>query len=80
LPCVITTEDEKHELIMSQSNGVIVKSDDQKALTTALEKMVTEVNLRSVLGANARASVDKEFRLDRMIDAYRNVFKSLGNS
>lgn len=80
LPCIITTENEKHELIMSQRNGVIVKSGDQKALTVALEKMATEVNLRAVLGANARACVDKEFRLDRMIDAYRNVFKSLENS
>jgi glycosyltransferase involved in cell wall biosynthesis len=51
---------------------------DQDDLTTQAERLVTDPALRTRLGAAARARVDRDYPPSREIDAYLNLYRSLG--
>lgn len=57
--------------------GYLVKSGDIKDFRKKLMDLINDSSLRSSFGKNAKEKAEKEFRLDRMIDAYESIFREV---
>ncbi len=55
------------ELVRNDENGLLVAPDDAQALASALERLVSDVELRGRLGAAAVATISEKFDADRTI-------------
>ncbi len=73
LPCMVTSPIKLHEVLIDGYNGLIVPSNDLKALTEKLNFLVSDAKMRKQLGGNAYETVCKECSIERMIEGYRNI-------
>ncbi|MGB8467490.1 MAG: glycosyltransferase [Candidatus Babeliales bacterium] len=79
LPCVITHEDNAHEVIVSGLNGILV-SAQQEQLCNALQMLIDDPLLRNALGVQAYKTVIEQFSIERMARSYDALFsKKLGD-
>lgn len=79
LPCVVTVSSGVHEVIKPDYNGVIVPSHEQAQLKVALERIFSNTQFAKQLGKNAYETINKEFALTSMINAYYNEYSQLIN-
>ncbi len=63
-------------LIEHDVTGLLFRDPDE--LTAQAERLVTDPDLRARLGAAGRARVERDYPPDREIDAYLNLYRSLG--
>jgi L-malate glycosyltransferase len=77
VPVVATDVGGNPELIREGLDGLLVPLGDTNALAAAIEKLVTNPELRARLGRQARESVLKEYRVEEIRDQYQNVYRSL---
>lgn len=65
------------ELIESGKTGFLVPKYDINAMTTIMEKLILDSDLRSSLGKNARINVRKKFDIHKTSHLIRNCYKEL---
>ena len=61
LPQIVTDINGSREIIMNEVNGLIVPSKDTEALYEAMERMITDENLRLTIKSHAREMIANRF-------------------
>jgi colanic acid/amylovoran biosynthesis glycosyltransferase len=79
-PCVSTDVTGVPEAIRHAETGLNVPQRDASALAAALERSLTDADLRVRLATRARALVEQEFNVERNAARLRGVFKSAVDS
>jgi glycosyltransferase involved in cell wall biosynthesis len=78
-PVIVSNKGGLKEVVEDNKTGLIVPSNNPKALADALEKLVTNIDLRKILGNAGRERVKKYFSkeesLNKMIRNYAEVWK-----
>jgi sugar transferase (PEP-CTERM/EpsH1 system associated) len=77
VPVVATRVGGNAELIDDQVTGLLVPSDDAESMAGAIARYVRDPELRKTHGSAGRLKVEREFSLDRMVDAYLAVYDEL---
>ncbi|WGL51001.1 glycosyltransferase family 4 protein [Nocardioides sp. BP30] len=77
LPAIVTRAGGLPEVVRDGVEGLLVETDDVRALTTALDRLARDPALRSLLGDAARARALSDLTAarcaDRLLDVYREV-------
>jgi L-malate glycosyltransferase len=77
LPVVASRVGGNKELVRDGETGYLVAPNDEIALSEALERLLSDPQLRSAFGRRAREVARVEFGLPRMIEQYQNLYESL---
>ncbi len=64
-------------IIKHNVNGLLIPPDDPKSLANAIIRLLNNRTLRDQLGLNARVSVERDFNLDKMADAYMSIYREV---
>jgi glycosyltransferase involved in cell wall biosynthesis len=75
LPCVATSVGAVADLLERGRAGMLVPPRDAGALAKALSRLAASKELRRRLGANARERIIREYSLERMLDAYEDLYR-----
>ncbi len=76
VPCVAT--DVGDSAIIIGGNGVVVPPQDEKALATGIERLLTmPLEDRRTLGANARARIEANYTLGTIVKQYAALYQKL---
>lgn len=79
LPCVVfDCPSGPREITRDGIDAVLVPLNDQKGLVSALENVMSNEDLRFLLGNQARESVLSRFRLAAVINNWDRLFKEIG--
>jgi L-malate glycosyltransferase len=76
LPVVATDVGGIPELVSHEHTGLLVPSGDERALATALLRLIDDEALASRLGASARASIADRFSFARMLHGFESLYLS----
>ena len=74
LPMVVTDVGGNPEAVIDGETGFVVPSKDPKALAVALERLITDPEMRKSMGRAGRQRVEERFSLDSCVDAYEALF------
>ena len=77
LPVVATRVGGSVELIRDQVTGSLTEPESHEALAEALLTYVDDPQLRAARGSRARARVEADFSLDKMIERYADLYESM---
>lgn len=77
LPVVATRVGGNPELIEDHTSGLLFRVGEEAELAEHLSNLAADPQLRHALGASARARILREYRLDGMVDRYRNLYRQL---
>ncbi|MBN1549126.1 glycosyltransferase [Candidatus Babeliales bacterium] len=77
LPCIVTAEQNEHEVIISGNNGILVQCGDFETMIMTMCNIMREKNLRKKIGEEGYKTVLHERSADKMVDSYRKMFRSL---
>lgn len=77
IPVIATSVGGLPEVIESEKNGIIVPPKNVEATVNALERLITDANLRIEMGENGRKKVEEKYNwsanIDQMIDLYKQT-------
>lgn len=71
LPMVVTDVGGNSEAVINNVTGLVVPSHDYCALSEAILKLATDVNLRVAMGSMAKDRAHKLFSLDSCVEQYK---------
>jgi glycosyltransferase involved in cell wall biosynthesis len=74
VPVVATSLNGLGEAVVHEQTGLIVPGRDPPALADALERVLSDPELRAALAAGARSHVEARFSLDRCVRELRSLF------
>lgn len=74
---VATAAGGSSEIVADGETGLLVPVDDADALASALRRIVTDVELRTRLGAAARVHVTATFGMDRFVAEFAELYEFL---
>jgi glycosyltransferase involved in cell wall biosynthesis len=77
LPVLASRVGGNPEIVADERTGFLFPVQDASALADRISLLVSNVELRRTLGVEARHRVLAEFTLDRMIDAYAELYATL---
>jgi glycosyltransferase involved in cell wall biosynthesis len=77
LPAVSTPVGAIAEAVVDGETGLLVPPRDVAALAGALQRLMTEAELRARMGRAAHAYAQANFGIDRMLDAMESVFSQV---
>ena len=77
MPCVATAVSGSVDLIRNGRNGILVPSEDHRALAHALVSTLTSQTVRKTLGREARRTIQHGYTTERMVDQYRGLLGEL---
>lgn len=72
VPCIVTQEP-GYERFLADGDAIFVRPDST-AIRDALLRLVADISLRQVLAHRARTAGEREFGLDRFLDAYEALY------
>jgi glycosyltransferase involved in cell wall biosynthesis len=75
LPIVATAAGGTGELISNGETGLLVPVDDLDRLASAMERAITDPDLRQRMGAAARDSVERDYGMDRFVREYVALYR-----
>ena len=75
LPIVATDVGASAETVGNGVGGLIVPPADTKALADALGRLLDDADLRTMLGNNARATVEQKYSVEAIADFHVNVYR-----
>jgi glycosyltransferase involved in cell wall biosynthesis len=79
LPVIATSVGGNPELIEDQVSGRLFQSGDLSKLAEYLLNLAKDQQIQRALGAMARARILGSYRLDSMLDRYRNLYQRLAS-
>jgi glycosyltransferase involved in cell wall biosynthesis len=62
------------ELVVEGSTGLMVPPNDPAALAEAMQKVLSDDNLRQTMGENGRQRVEQSFTIEPQAEAYWQLF------
>lgn len=65
-------------IISDRVEGLLVKPEDTNALALAIEELAEDSSLREKLAANGRARAEKDFRVEKMLLSYEELYDQGG--
>jgi sugar transferase (PEP-CTERM/EpsH1 system associated) len=68
------------ELVQHGRTGLLVPPRDSSALASAIDTLANDSALRTAMGCAARARVEAEFGLDRMIRSYEELYEDVARA
>ena len=77
LPIIATDVGGIPEIITDRVMGLLIPPQSPQAIAAAIRMLVLDQPLRGELGRNAAGFVKKEFDLNRMVQQYEKVYKTL---
>ena len=77
LPVVASAVGGIGEAVTEGANGLLVPAGNPGALAAALERLLADAPLRESMGAAARASYERRFRLEYMVDSTAAIYAKL---
>jgi glycosyltransferase involved in cell wall biosynthesis len=77
IPCVATDYGGNPELVKTDINGIVYKTNDYIGLKDAIIKMATDKSLMNEYGNRAKASFDNEFEVKIMTKNIEKVYEEL---
>ena len=77
LPSVASNVDGAMELIRDDISGYLVPAGDAAAFADRVSRIMSDSRLAARLGENAHREILEAFGMDRMIDAYHQLFTSV---
>ncbi|MBI2486506.1 MAG: glycosyltransferase family 4 protein [Deltaproteobacteria bacterium] len=80
LPVISTNITGIPEIVEDGVNGILVPTNDEKALAEALIKLIENHDMREKLGENARKKVEERFDINKNIVKYIALFEGVTNS
>jgi sugar transferase (PEP-CTERM/EpsH1 system associated) len=75
LPIVATNVGGTPEIVMDEVTGLLVKSEDEQAMATAILRYVDDPELRRNHGQAGRRRAQEDFDLDLMVERYLGVYQ-----
>lgn len=78
LPVVATDCSSLPELVVDGKGGLLFAPGDMAGMREKVLRLAQDATLRAEMGAFNRERVEKDFGLERMLLAYREIFASLG--
>lgn len=76
-PTVATNVGGIKDIIVDEETGLLVPPSDTDALTSALQRVISDRELATQMGCQAFHRVSKHFTIDQMVDKYDRVFNQL---
>jgi len=64
-------------IITNGENGLLYKAGEQMELKNALTNILSESNMRAILGKNAREKIEKDFNIELAIKDILNLYQEL---
>lgn len=80
LPMVVTDVGGNAEAVIDGETGLVVPSNNPRALAAALEKLILDAELRRSMGRAGRKRVQEHFSLDSCTDAYESLLREVLDS
>ncbi|HRD75972.1 MAG TPA: glycosyltransferase [Hyphomicrobiaceae bacterium] len=77
LPVIVTEAGGNTDAVTHDKTGLIVPIEAPEALAAAISTLARDPARRTRLGAAARARIEKEFTLARVVDAYEALYMGL---
>jgi glycosyltransferase involved in cell wall biosynthesis len=77
VPVVATRVGGNPELVDDEVTGILVPPNDAESMASAIVRYVRDPALRETHGRCGRLKAEKEFSLDRMVDAYLSIYDEL---
>lgn len=77
LPSVVTDINGSREIIIDDENGVIIPSKDSDALYKAMERMMTDSNMRKRMAANARRLIADRFEQSYVRKCLKDFYRQV---
>jgi len=77
LPCVASDIGGNQDLLGPGPAGVLVAGNAPEDWAEALIALLADPGRRAVLGATARRRVEEEFAIERVVDRYEELYRSL---
>ncbi len=74
VPVISTRIDGIPELVADGENGLLVDPGDSEALGVALERLLTDPDLRARLGQEGRRTIERDYELGRQADRMLELF------
>jgi glycosyltransferase involved in cell wall biosynthesis len=65
------------DAIIPEKTGLLVPVKDSKSLAAAMQKLITNSDLRQQLGKRGRVLAEAEFAIEYIIEAHINIYKEL---
>ena len=62
------------EVVVPEETGFLVPRRNSKLMSMAIGRYVDDADLRRRHGANGRATVERNFSVDRMVNKYMDVY------
>ncbi len=78
VPMICTDVGGNRELLEGGRFGHLVRANDVESLTRALRAVACDADYRARVGEDARSFALQHFSVDRMVDAYLDVYRSVG--
>jgi glycosyltransferase involved in cell wall biosynthesis len=75
VPVVATRCGGPEEIVVNDATGVLVPIDNPGALADAIESLIADPQRRRTMATAARASVEKRFSRDTMVEAYARIYE-----
>jgi len=76
-PIVVTAVGGNVELIQHMQTGLVVPPNDEAALRSAIERLLSDRALAARLGSAARAAVEKRYSVEVMTERYEQLWRQL---
>jgi glycosyltransferase involved in cell wall biosynthesis len=77
VPVVVTDVGGNPEIVKAGESGWVVPSDDVSALTAALSEALRDTELCARRASAGARRFNENFRFDRMLDQYRDLYREL---
>jgi glycosyltransferase involved in cell wall biosynthesis len=77
LPVVASAVGGIGEAVTDGVNGLLVPAGNPKPLAAALQRLLGDAPLRESMGATARATYERRFRLEYMVDSTAAIYATL---
>ena len=76
-PIIVANSGALPELIENENSGLIVEPFDAKEWAHAIIRLIENKKLAKKLSVNARKKAQLEFSIDRYVNNYQDLYKSL---
>jgi glycosyltransferase involved in cell wall biosynthesis len=77
VPVIATRVGGNPEIVKDGANGVLVPARSPEALAAAMCSLAGAPDMRQALGREGRRTVERDFRIDAMVDTYARIYGAL---
>jgi glycosyltransferase involved in cell wall biosynthesis len=77
LPIITTSQQSTHDVIENNTNGFIIKPDNEKELSQALEKIYLNTQAAEKISLANKKLVKRHFSIERVVADYNNIYQNV---